>query len=117
MFWDMLKNWHREERMEESQNLTQLKADVDAARATLEEILKLSVTLEELREEGRKLQEMTAQAWQGDSGDEMAALIREWMNEQKSIADSVEGYYKTGTQRLNQLVEADAALAHYIRNS
>lgn len=116
-FRDYLGNWWNDQRLDEAQNLTKLKVNVDAAREILSELSKLADQLEELGAEGKELKALVNESWQGNSGDAMWDEIDQWMIGQDRIVKSLKSFHKNGNQRLDELVEADAALAHMIENS
>lgn len=116
-FWDTLGNWWDEQKLDEAQNLTKLKVNVDAAREILSELSTLADQLEDLEAEGKELKALVTESWQGNSGDAMWDQIDQWMIGQSRIVKSLRSFHKNGNQRLDELVEADAALAHMIGNS
>lgn len=113
-----IKEWHDDYTgAGEARCITQLKADVEAARATLKEIKLYTDRMEELVADARELRELVAEAWQGDSGEEMVRKIWEWMDNQGAAVGMMLRLYNRGIERLDRLEELDSALAQTIRNS
>lgn len=98
-------------------NMTQIKIDLESARSTLAQMDALSEECLEKVKTMNALAASLANCWKGDSGDAVQEIAAEWNVKQTDISERIKAQTAKVRKKLDAMVETDAALAAYIRNS